>query len=276
MNSIGGKVLGVTEQANYFLANYKLTFNYQMVLDILIVSVLLYWIYIFLKQTRAMRILYGLFFLFALMALGRLLNLVLLNWILQYAVTGLVVAIPIVFQPELRTALEKLGRSKFIGEFTFSKKEYSKIINEITDAVYSLSRQKTGALIVIQQQTGLREYIERGVEIDAVVSSKIIQSIFFPKSPLHDGAAIIVGNKIVSASSILPVSDISTTSDLGTRHRAAIGITETSDAIALVVSEETGSVSIATDGSLERRISEERLQNKLATLLRQAKKKTNV
>ena len=273
MNSVSGKVLGVTEQASYFLSNYKLNFSFQMLLDIFIVAILLYWVYIFLRETRAMRILYGLIFLLVLMAIGRILDLVLLNWILKYTMTGLVVAIPIVFQPELRGALERLGRSKFIGEFGFIKSNYEKILEEIVKAVAILARQRIGALIVIQRQTGLREYIERGIEIDSTVSSEIIQSIFFPKSPLHDGAIIIAGDKIVSASSILPVSESITPSELGTRHRAAIGVTENSDAIAIVVSEETGSISLAVGGRLERRLSDERLLARLVSLIKQNKKK---
>ncbi len=267
MEPISGKVLGVTEQASLFLSNYKINLNFQTCLDIIIVSVLLYWVYVFLRETRAMRILYGLLFLVILMLVGRMLNLALLNWILQYVMAGLVVAIPIVFQPELRGALERLGRSRFIGELGFFKDSYNKVIEEVVKASVSLAKNKTGALIVIQQQTGLREYVERGIEIDATVSAEIIQSIFFPKSPLHDGAIIIVADKIISASSILPVSEASTSSEIGTRHRAAIGITENSDAIAIVVSEETGYISISFDGRLERRLSEERLQAKLLSLV---------
>lgn len=274
MDSIGGKVLGVTEKANYFLSNYKLSINFATVIDVLLVALLLYWVYVFLKETRAMRILYGLLFLLVLMMIGRLLDLVLLNWILRYTMAGLVVAIPIVFQPELRGALERLGRSKFIGEFGFLKSDYGNVLGEVVKAVTNLSKKRIGALIVIQQKTGLREYIERGVEIDATVSSEIIQSIFFPKSPLHDGAIIIVGDKIVSASSILPVAESLTSVELGTRHRAAIGVTENSDAIAIVVSEETGSVSIAINGKMERRLSEERLQSRLISFVKRERRRS--
>ena len=273
MDLISGKVLGVAETAGLYISDYKMHLSFIVVLDILIVSVLIYWIYLFLHQTRAMRILYGLFILLILMLIGRFLNLILLNWILKYVMASLVVAIPIVFQPELRAALEKLGRSKLWGEFAFVKEDYIEMINQLAATVTYFSKNRIGALIIIQRQTGLREYIESGSEIDAVVSKSILSSIFYPKSPLHDGAVIIVGNRIISAGSILPVSDAVSNTDLGTRHRSAIGITENSDAIAIVVSEETGIVSIATYGKLERRISEERLINKLLHSFKQNKKK---
>jgi len=267
-----GKVLGVTDQATYFFSNLKIILNWTLLLDIFIVAILLYWVYIFLRETRAMRILYGFFILLILTSAGHLLNLLLLNWILKYIMAMLVVAIPIVFQPELRTALEKLGRTKFLKDLAFSKESNSKLIDEIASTVSELSRQKIGALIVLQRQTGLREYIETGIQIDAEVSSALLSSIFFPRSPLHDGAVIIASGKIVSAKSILPVSNASINPGLGTRHRAGIGVTETSDAVSIMVSEETGTLSIAVSGKLDRRISEERLRSRLAYLLKSSMK----
>lgn len=263
------KILGVIQNAKYLFENIKAFSVPLMIIDVLIVSVIIYWIYIFLRETRAMRILWGLFLLFALMIIGRLFNLILLNTVLNYFATMLVVAIPIVFQPELRAALERLGRTKFVGDTIFAKGTYAKIIEDVMTAVNTMSRQKVGALIIFQRQTGLREYIENGTELDAQIRSELLLSIFYPKSPLHDGAVIIVGDKIVSARSTLPVTDDYMTSDFGTRHKAAIGITERSDAIALVVSEETGSISMAVDGKIERRIAEDRVRNRLMALLRQ-------
>lgn len=268
MESLSGKILGATDQASYFLGDLKLNFNPLVVVDILIVTILFYWVYIFLKETRAMRILYGIVFIAALMILGRILNLVLLNWILRSFTTALIVAIPIVFQPELRTALEKLGRTKFLGELAFSKESSASTIENILSAVAKLSTQKIGALIVVRRQTGLRDYIENGVRIYADLTTELLLSIFFPKSPLHDGAVIIEKDKIVSAGSILPVSQQPLSQNFGTRHKAGLGITEDSDAISIIVSEETGNVSIAVAGKLETRISEERLKNRLVGLLR--------
>lgn len=273
IDSIPGKILGASTRASYFLDNLRLNSSPLLIIDIIVVAVLFYWIYIFLKETRAMRILYGLAILLILMTIGRLLDLILLNWILKSLMAMLLVAIPVVFQPELRTALEKLGRTKFIGEMAFSQDGNSKVINEILSAVYLLSAQKIGGLIVLQRQTGLKEYIDNGITIDAAISAEILMSIFFPKSPLHDGAVIIAGDKIVSACSVLPVSQIGLSSNLGTRHKAGVGITEDSDAIAIIVSEESGNVSAAVGGKLETKITEERLKNRLVSLLRQAKGK---
>jgi diadenylate cyclase len=203
------------------------------------------------------------------MLIGRLMNLVLLNWILQYIMAMLVVAIPIVFQPELRNALERLGRTRFIKDF--GRGTQLNVVNEVLAAVDILSKQKIGALIVFQRKTGLREYIERGAELDAVVSAELLLSIFFPRSPLHDGAVIISGSKIVAASVTLPVSDFEASSKMGTRHRAGLGITENSDAVSVIVSEETGNVSLAADGAIERRIGSDRLENRLRSLLRSGK-----
>ncbi len=263
-----GKILGVSDKATYFFSNLQMILNWTLILDVLIVSVLFYWAYLFLHETKAMRILYGLFILVALTAIGYLFNLLLLNWILRYLMAMLVVAIPIVFQPELRAALEKLGRTKFLSDLTFSKESNSRIIDEIANAVTDLAKQKIGCLIVLQRQTGLREYIETGIKLEAQVSGALLSSIFFPRSPLHDGAVILSGDKIVSAKSILPVSGASINPGLGTRHRAGLGVTEGSDAVSIIVSEETGSLSIAVGGKLERRISEERLRSRLSYLLR--------
>lgn len=272
MEPYTGRILGVATQANYFLENLRQNSSPLLVLDILIVAVFFYWIYVFLKETRAMRILYGLFFLLILMALGRLLDLVLLNWILKSLMTLLVVAIPVVFQPELRAALEKLGRAKLLGELSFSKKDYSQVINELLTAIHLFSKQKIGALIVLKRNDGLKEYINNGIEVDATVSAELLSSIFFPRSPLHDGAVVISGDKIVSASSVLPVSQVALGGNLGTRHKAALGVTEDSDALVLVVSEETGSISLANCGRLETKMSEERLKNRLTALMRQNNK----
>lgn len=263
-----GKILGVSEKAGFLFDSFKGAQSPIFILDILIVAVLFYWAYLFLRETRAMRILYGLFLLLILMGIGNLLNLVLVNWILKYVMAMLVVAIPIVFQPELRNALERLGRTKLISDISNSKNGRDGLINEIVSAINILSREKTGALIVVQRQTGLREYIENGTTINAVVSKELLLSVFFPKSPLHDGAVIISGNTIVSARSVLPVSSSLSNPNLGTRHKAGVGITEVSDAVTIIVSEETGTVSMAVGGKLERRIPEERLRNRLSAYLR--------
>lgn len=271
MNDIG-KVLGASQSTVLFFDNLRGVISWSLILDILIVTVLFYWVYLFLHETRAMRILYGLLVIVALSLMGHLFNLIMLNWILKYLMTGLVVAIPVVFQPELRAALEKLGRSKFLGELAFYKEKNSNLVNILSAVVMSCSKQKIGCLIVVQRRTGLREYIENGIRLNAQVSSALLNSIFFPKSPLHDGAVIIVGDQILSAKSILPVSGASIHPGLGTRHRAGLGISEISDAVAIIVSEETGTISLSVGGKLERRISEERLKTQLSNLLVNGKK----
>lgn len=266
MESIGGKILGATYKAGYFLDGLKIESWPYAILDILIVAVLLYSVYLLIRETRAMRMMYGLIILVLLMGLAYLLNLVLLNWILKYITTMLVVAIPIVFQPELRNALEKIGRSRLIKDIS-SGVEDDSYVNQILSAVEYLSKERIGALIVIQRKTGLREYAERGVLIDGAVSHDLICTIFYPKSPLHDGAVIIADGKIEAAAVMLPVTENEFNTNYGSRHRAAIGITENSDAVALIVSEETGWLSVALGGKIERRISVERMRNKLKKIL---------
>jgi len=267
VENVGGIVLGASEKATYFLGSITASSWFSIVLDVVIVSVLLYWAYLFLKETRAMRILYGLILLIVLMLAGQLANLILLNWILQYLMAMLVVAIPIVFQPELRAALEKLGRSKLVGNFKSA--EEGNVFEEVVVSAKKLAKDRIGALIVVQGKTGLREYIEQGVQINAKLSSELLISLFFPKSPLHDGAVMVVGDKIVAASVNLPVSENeeAVSANLGFRHRAGIGITENSDAISIIVSEETGSISIAYAGKIERRVSEERFKTRFKYLL---------
>jgi len=265
---ITGKVLGISDKSYYLLDNLKTTSVPLLLLDILIVATFFYLIYIFLYETRALRILYGLFVILILLTVGQLFNLVLLNWILKYVGAVLVVAIPVVFQPELRGALEKLGRAEFIGDHSFQKEHKNAVVDAVTRAVYSLSSSKIGGLIILQRKTGLREYAENGNRINAEVTADMLLSIFYPKSPLHDGAVIIADAKIVAARVVLPVTETRISGNLGTRHRAAIGITENSDALAIVVSEDSGIVSIALNGKLERRISEDKLRAKLNRLLK--------
>jgi diadenylate cyclase len=260
-----GQILGAADQASYFWDSLRMSFTPYMVIDILLVAVFIYWIYVFLKETRAMRIVYGFLFLAALGIIGRLFDLILLNWILKYLMTMLVVAIPVVFQPELRGVLERLGRAKFISDLgSLSRYNLTKLVDELVSAAEVLSTQKIGALIVIQRKTGLREYISNGVSLEAKVSAELLLSIFFPKSPLHDGATIISGDKIIAAGCTLPINENPLEHlSLGTRHKAAISLSEVSDAVVIVVSEETGNISLAVEGQLERRISVETLRNQL-------------
>lgn len=246
-------------------------FNITSVIDILIVAFVMYKIAQLIKGTRAVQLIKGLVVLILATAISSLLNFYTINWLLRQAMTALVVALPVVFQPELRRALEKLGRGKFLSQTTLVTGEidWTKVIAEITRATTVLSKNKLGGLIIIERETGLEEHIDTGVKIDGIVSAEFLVNIFLPKTPLHDGAVIIRGDRVAAAACFLPLSESPyLTSDLGTRHRAGIGITEHSDAVAVIISEETSSVSIAVEGVLTRYMDEAGLQEKLTFLLK--------
>lgn len=220
------------------------------ILDILIVIGLTYLIWRLISHSRALRILYGIAVLAIVWFLGRTLNLVAVNALMQWIVTTIVVAIPVVFQPELRQALEKVGRStRFVTDLrNFSEKELNQFVSELTEAVRRLTKHKLGALIVISRGLGIRDYLESGVAIDGRISAKLISSIFQIKSPLHDGALVIEGNKIAAAGVTLPLAQDKL--DQGTRHRAALGISQEADVLVVVVSEEDHSITLAYEGAL--------------------------
>ena len=228
--------------------------SFVSIIDILIVAFFIYKIFMLIKDTRAEQLLKGLIILLFATGLSKYLGLSLINWILERAQTILLVALPIVFQPELRRMLEKIGRGGFIASPSFwEDKSTEETVEHIVDAVVELSAQKTGALIVLEREIGLADIIETGTEIEARISKELLKNIFFPNTPLHDGAVILRKNLIQAAGCFLPLStsaDIS--KELGTRHRAAIGLSENSDAIVLVVSEETGIISVAEEGVLKR------------------------
>ena len=247
-----------------------LKFNLSSVIDILIVAFVVYRLMLLIKGTRAVQLIKGLAVLLIATALSSLFNLYTLNWLLRQSMTALVVALPVVFQPELRRALEKLGRGKFLAQSTVPTGEVDrvKVIAEITRSCTVLSKNKMGALIILERATGLEEHVDTGVKIDGLISAEFLVNIFNTKTPLHDGAVIIRGDRVAAAACFLPLSENpNLTSDLGTRHRAGIGITEHSDAVAVIVSEETGSVSISVEGALARYLDESSLQERLTALL---------
>ena len=237
-------------------------------LDILIVGYIFYKLYVLIRESRAEQLIKGLALILVVLKLSELLQLVALNWILQNTLTVGLIAVIVIFQPELRKALEHLGRSKFIGRKLFDTKEdMQRVVDEISIAAVELSESKTGALIIIEQETGLRDYVATGIAIDAIVSSALLENIFVVNTPLHDGAVIIRRERIVAAGSVLPLTEHEVRKELGTRHRAAIGITESSDAIAVVVSEETGNISLSINGRLTRNYNGERLKLVLTKIL---------
>lgn len=228
-------------------------------LEILIVAFLLYRVLLVLQRTRAMQIILGLAFLGFLYGASRLLDLILIRTLLEAAFQYGAIAALVVFQPELRVALARLGQSRMVR--AFQRLEGSRVAEEITEAVERLSRSRHGAIIAVEQDVGLGEYAETGSSVDARVTAEMLTTIFTPYSPLHDGAVLVVGDQIRTAGAILPLTQ-STVKDrsLGTRHRAALGLSEETDAIVVVVSEETSQVSVARLGRLERDVSPERLR----------------
>lgn len=240
-------------------------FSIISILDILIVALVLYKLMQVIRGTRAVQLIKGLVVLLIATILSSILQLHTVFWILERTMLALVVALPIVFQPELRRALEQLGRGKFFNRSVTSLGEDDKtrMINEVIRAVQVLSKNNMGALIVIERVTGLEEYIDTGIKIDGKVSSEFLINLFVPKTPLHDGACIIRADRVVAAACVLPLTDSELGHDLGTRHRAGVGVTEYSDAMTIIVSEETGDISLAEGGKLSRMLDESSLKQRL-------------
>lgn len=248
------------------------------VMDILVVSYIFYKGYMLMKETRAEQLLKGVVLILFLIPVSDLLNLTMLNWILSKTITIGVLSIIIIFQPEIRSALEHLGRTAFTDRQIFANEEtVQKVVNEIVTAIGNLSVSRTGALVIIEQFTGLEDIIKTGTRIDAIVSSALLENIFVVNTPLHDGATIIRNDRVVSSGCFLPLTENrELNKKLGTRHRAAIGISEKSDAIIIVVSEETGTISLVLNGNMTRNYTEEKLRSTLTKIIkkRQHKKLT--
>ncbi len=244
------------------------TVSFLDLFEILIVAVVLYKLYIIIKDTRALALLKGLIVLMVVTVLSKGLGLNVIYWLLQKTMTVVLVALPIVFQPELRRALEQLGQGNLFGKNIFlNPEETMSLLNELSKALTVLAKNKIGALVVIEREIGLNDYIATGLKVDGLVSSEFLINIFIPNTPMHDGAVIIRGNRVMAAGCLLPLTENrDLNKELGTRHRAAIGITEQTDAIVLVVSEETGIISVARGGQLLRYLDAEDLKNKLKPL----------
>lgn len=235
------------------------------IIDISIIAFVLYRTYLIISGTRAIQVVKGLALIILAMWISQFLHLETVSWLLNQLIQVAVIAVIILFQPELRRMLSKLGRNRFLGAFF---KDSVNIIDTLASSVEELSNQKTGALIVIETKIGLKNYIESGVMIDAILSGGLIYAIFKEESPLHDGAAIIRGGRIVAAKCILPLSERHEFLEgYGTRHLAALGLSEESDAFVIVVSGETGKISIASNGKMEMGVSKNRLKERLDRLL---------
>lgn len=236
-------------------------FGWESAVDILLVALVFYGLFRLFQGTQAVALLRGILVISLLFVVAAS-RFTAFGWLLRNSLPVILVAIPVVFQPELRRALERLGRSAPALMGRASRETVAQqVIHQVVLAVETLARERTGALIVLEGDTGLEEYIESGERVDAAVSARLLQTIFFPGTPLHDGAVILRGDRIVAAACVLPLTQRDLTdSALGTRHRAAVGITEQNDALAVVVSEETGIISLARGGRIARRLDAQRLR----------------
>ncbi|MDA8432290.1 MAG: diadenylate cyclase CdaA [Nitrospiraceae bacterium] len=240
-------------------------------LDIALMSLIIYRLLLILKGTKAVQMLIGLGILLLASLFSRYLELYTIDWLVQSFLAQIVIAIIVLFQPEIRRALAHIGEAQFL---TFTKAEELKSLEEIVRASISLANRKIGALMVIERETSLKDFIEVGTPLDAKVSRELLASIFHPTSPIHDGAVIIKGNRIAAAGCFLPITLSSELSKaLGTRHRAGVGLTEETDAIAIIVSEETGFISMAMNGKLETKLDMGTMRDVLTDIFTAPKRK---
>ncbi len=240
-------------------------------LDVLVVAFFLNKLYQILKNTRAASLVKGLLVILGFMLLSKWLNLYVINWLLEKFMTMTMIALPVVFQPELRRALEQIGRGKLFRKSMFlNELQVENMLEAIANAADDLSRHKIGALIVLERETGLSDYVETGIPIDGLITAELFGNIFIPNTPLHDGAVIIRGERIVAAGCLLPLTDSRNLSqELGTRHRAAIGLSEQTDALVLIVSEETGTISLARGGGIQRYLTHHDVKDLLRPVMKQ-------
>ena len=256
-------------------SSYRTTMDFGDVAEILIIAVLLYYALVWMKTTRAWILLKGLIVILVFLLLAYFFRMTTILWMAQNVLGFAVTALIVVLQPELRKALEELGKKNIISSvlpFDNSHRvneEFSeKTINEITKACVEMGKVRTGALIVIEQKVSLRDYERTGIDVDGIVTSQLLINIFEHNTPLHDGAVIIQGNRVVSATCYLPLSDnLGLSKELGTRHRAGVGISEITDSLTIIVSEETGKISVAYEGELERNLDADSLRDRMHKIL---------
>jgi len=255
----------MSEFTNYLRDNFQ-QFGPADAVDVLLVAAIFYWLLLILKNTTGMALLRGIaIVLIAAFALARALQLQIIGVALRYSFTGLLIALLVIFQPEIRRALERVGRTGLL----LGRPSYDGVVDVLTEAACTLAQRRHGALIVLERDTGLQDYIETGVPVDGMTTAQLLEGIFYPNSPLHDGAVIIRENRVLAAACTLPLSERGIGGDVGTRHRAGLGITEQTDAVSLIVSEETGHISVAADGRFYTPVDDAvRLRGVLAYLLR--------
>lgn len=270
------------EKASIYLNLPKITMT--DVVEILIITFLFYYMLVWIKNTRAWVLLKGIMVILLFVLVAAVFQMNTIIWIAKNTLSVAITAIVIIFQPEIRKALENLGQKNFLTSFftfDFSKGEIAKFtdktINELVKACYEMGKVKTGALIVIEDEIVLSEYERTGIAVDGILTSQLLINIFEKNTPLHDGAVIVRGDRVVAATCYLPLTDsLSISKDLGTRHRAAVGISEVSDSLTIVVSEETGRVSIALGGELYRNVDAEFLKNKLTYIQRRERELSKI
>ena len=265
-------------QLNDFIATYIArmpSIRWVDIVEILLIAFLMYHILVWVKNTRAWSLLKGIIVIAVFILIAAYFQMNTILWIVQNAFGVAVTAVVVILQPELRKALEELGQKNIISSIipfetyrTSEEGRFSdKTINEITKACVEMGKVKTGALIVIEQNQSLTEYERTGIDVDGIVTSQLLINIFEKNTPLHDGAVIIRGNRITSATCYLPFSDnMALSKDLGTRHRAGVGISEATDSMTVIVSEETGKISVAYKGELERSLDGDRLKERLKSI----------
>lgn len=254
------------------------------IVEIVIIAFLLYYMLVWIKNTRAWMLLKGLLVILLFVSVAAVFQMNTIIWIAKNTLSVAIIALVVIFQPEMRKALENLGRKNILSSiisFDLSKgnsmKFSDKTINDLVKACYEMGKVKTGALIVVEDEIMLTEYERTGISVDGILSSQLLINIFEKNTPLHDGAVIVRGDRVVSATCYLPLTDSLTISkDLGTRHRAAVGISEVSDSITIAVSEETGRVSIAMGGELYRNVDAEFLKNKLVFIQRREQEMSKI
>lgn len=272
MQNFKGMLAEFYDQASMLLGLPDISFSPIDFIEILIIAFLFYHILLWIKSTKAWNLFKGIMVILLFVLVSAIFQMNTILWLAERTLNVGLIALVIIFQPELRKALENLGEKNFFGKiFNFSKSDECKFsdrtIEELIKACYAMGKVRTGALIVIEDEILLNEYIRTGIDIDAILSSQLLINIFEKNTPLHDGAVIVRGDRVVSATCYLPLSDsLSLSKNLGTRHRAAVGVSEVSDSLTIVVSEETGKVSIASKGQIYHGIDADFLREKLQYL----------
>ena len=280
MDNVSGVLIRFKDQFLTFTNVPGIKIGVIDIIEILIISVLFYHILLWIKTTRAWNLFKGLIIILLFVLVAALFQMDTILWLAEKLFNIGLVALVVIFQPELRNALENIGGKTFLGDFFNTgrgeiEKFSDKTIDELVRACFAMGRVKTGALIVMEDEINLGEYIRTGIDVDAILTSQLLINIYEKNTPLHDGAVIIRGNRITSATCYLPLSDnMQISKELGTRHRAALGMSEVCDALVIAVPEETGQVSVAMGGQLERGVSKERLTERLNRIqYRSAEKK---